>query len=45
MANSQPERALAEPGLKMFIYFSQLLGRTVLSAEGRSGQALSLRRS
>ena len=36
MANSQTERALAEPGLKMFIYFSQLLNRPVLSAEGRS---------
>ncbi len=36
MASSQTERALAEPGLKMFIYFSQLLNRPVLSAEGKS---------
>jgi magnesium transporter len=36
MASSQTEKALLEPGLKMFIYFSQLLDRAVLSAEGRS---------
>lgn len=40
MANSQTEKALSEPGLKMFIYFSQLLDRAVLDSEGRSAGKL-----
>ncbi len=40
MANSQTEKALLEPGLKMFIYFSQLLDRSVFDSEGRSAGRL-----
>jgi sporulation protein YlmC with PRC-barrel domain len=31
-----PDRVLEEPGLKMFLYFSHLYGRHVLSADGRT---------
>ena len=30
-----PDKVLEEPGLKMFLYFSQLIGKQVLSAESR----------
>lgn len=36
MGNNQTEKALSEPGLKMFVYFSRLLDRRVMSAEGKS---------
>jgi len=36
MAVLPPEKALQEAGLKMFVYFSRLLDRPVLNAEGRS---------
>jgi magnesium transporter len=41
MSGNQGEGILQEPGLKMFAYFSQFLGRAVLSAEGRSVGKLS----
>jgi len=31
-----PDKVLEEPGLKMFLFFSQLVGKHVLSAEGRN---------
>ena len=34
-AGTIPDRVLEEPGLKMFLFFSQLMGKHVLSAEGR----------
>ncbi|MGA2586761.1 MAG: CBS domain-containing protein [Candidatus Aminicenantales bacterium] len=33
--SSIPEKAMAEPGLKMFLYFSQLHGRPVIGGDGR----------
>jgi len=36
MASSAPERALQEDGLKMFVYFSRLLDRSIMNAAGRS---------
>ncbi len=30
-----PDKVLEEPGLKMFLYFSQLVGKRVLGADGR----------
>jgi magnesium transporter len=33
---TQPEKILLEAGLKMFVYFSQLLDHSVLDADGRS---------
>jgi magnesium transporter len=35
MSRSTPEKTLLEPGLKMFVYFSRLLDRRVLKADGR----------
>jgi len=35
MSRSLPEKTLLEPGLKMFVYFSQLLDRRVLKADRR----------
>lgn len=35
MSPSLPEKTLLEPGLKMFVYFSQLLDRRVLKADGQ----------
>ena len=32
--SSIPEKAMADPGLKMFLYFSQLQGRPVIGADG-----------
>jgi CBS domain-containing protein len=40
MGSSQPEKALLDPGLKMFIYFSQLLDRSVRDGENRSAGKL-----
>ena len=33
---SSPEKALEEQGLKMFLYFSALLGRPIISSQGKS---------
>lgn len=35
MSRAMPEKTLLEPGLKMFVYFSRLLDRRVLKADGR----------
>jgi CBS domain-containing protein/sporulation protein YlmC with PRC-barrel domain len=35
MANSSPEKTMQEPGLKMFLYFSQLKGRPIIDSDGR----------
>ena len=36
MASRPPEKVLQESGLKMFVYFSRLLDRSVMNAGGRS---------